>query len=103
MRCGPLLRSEPSAAGRFKLQGNAGALPRADALRLVVEFEGGRRRRLHALGFFFNDEATTELCTLSLHDALPISAGESSQGPPRAIAGGGRNPALGPVEPHFRR
>src|SRR3712207_9578658 len=24
--------------------------------------------------FFFNDTATTEICTLSLHDALPISA-----------------------------
>src|SRR3712207_6926253 len=27
--------------------------------------------------FFFNDTATTEIYTLSLHDALPISAGES--------------------------
>src|SRR5690242_21416350 len=26
--------------------------------------------------FFFNDPATTEIYTLSLHDALPISAGE---------------------------
>ena len=25
--------------------------------------------------FFFNDTATTEIYTLSLHDALPISAG----------------------------
>src|ERR1043166_10343574 len=25
--------------------------------------------------FFFNDTATTEICTLSLHDALPISNG----------------------------
>src|SRR5205807_8174870 len=29
--------------------------------------------------FFFNDTATTEIYTLSLHDALPISAG-----PPRS-------------------
>src|SRR2546430_3771805 len=29
--------------------------------------------------FFFNDTATTEIYTLSLHDALPISA----DGPPR--------------------
>ena len=29
---------------------------------------GGRRRG----GFFFNDTATTEIYTLSLHDALPI-------------------------------
>src|SRR3712207_8588737 len=28
--------------------------------------------------FFFNDTATTEIYTLSLHDALPISARESS-------------------------
>src|SRR5256885_13107384 len=27
--------------------------------------------------FFFNDTATTEIYTLSLHDALPISAGDS--------------------------
>src|SRR2546430_6176954 len=27
--------------------------------------------------FFFNDTATTEIYTLSLHDALPISCGES--------------------------
>src|SRR5215216_7315651 len=30
--------------------------------------------------FFFNDTATTEIYTLSLHDALPIDPGE----PPRA-------------------
>src|SRR2546425_12313933 len=29
--------------------------------------------------FFFNDTATTEIYTLSLHDALPISRGRSSQ------------------------
>src|SRR3712207_7014466 len=28
----------------------------------------------HAVFFFFNDTATTEIYTLSLHDALPISA-----------------------------
>src|SRR5258708_26160342 len=28
------------------------------------------------LFFFFNDTATTEIYTLSLHDALPISRGE---------------------------
>src|SRR5271163_5199485 len=28
-----------------------------------------------AIFFFFNDTATTEIYTLSLHDALPISAG----------------------------
>src|SRR5260221_11048407 len=29
--------------------------------------------------FFFNDTATTEIYTLSLHDALPISPGRSSK------------------------
>src|ERR1039458_8651969 len=35
-----------------------------------------RRRR-----FFFNDTATTEIYTLSLHDALPISNGHSNSVP----------------------
>src|SRR3712207_8808955 len=29
--------------------------------------------------FFFNDTATTEIYTLSLHDALPISASDASR------------------------
>src|SRR2546430_10785980 len=33
--------------------------------------------------FFFNDTATTEIYTLSLHDALPISGGPKSRGQPR--------------------
>src|SRR5438445_7733028 len=39
--------------------------------------------------FFFNDTATTEIYTLSLHDALPISVGESDRlrpaQPPRRL------------------
>src|SRR2546422_3100638 len=31
---------------------------------------------LHLIYFFFNDTATTEIYTLSLHDALPISDGD---------------------------
>src|SRR2546425_2571896 len=40
--------------------------------------------------FFFNDTATTEIYTLSLHDALPISpAGATSRsGPARGPRGG---------------
>src|SRR5712691_9690335 len=34
-----------------------------------------RRLRTLAFFFFFNDTATTEIYTLSLHDALPISPG----------------------------
>src|SRR3712207_8642134 len=38
--------------------------------------------------FFFNDTATTEIYTLSLHDALPISGGGVAMG------GDGRAPVL---------
>src|SRR5258707_10468878 len=37
--------------------------------------------------FFFNDTATTEIYTLSLHDALPISVGQAHSRL-RAAAGG---------------
>src|SRR6266511_6185708 len=33
--------------------------------------------------FFFNDTATTEIYTLSLHDALPISVRSASSSTPR--------------------
>src|SRR3712207_7767653 len=38
--------------------------------------------------FFFNDTATTEIYTLSLHDALPISQGGNATG---SAVGVGRN------------
>src|SRR5690349_22984783 len=41
--------------------------------------------------FFFNATATTEIYTLSLHDALPICAGDHPDGGP---AGGDRRRAL---------
>src|SRR2546430_4013214 len=37
--------------------------------------------------FFFNDTATTEIYTLSLHDALPICAGTAPRGERGAGAG----------------
>src|SRR2546422_4454232 len=37
--------------------------------------------------FFFNDTATTEIYTLSLHDALPISAARPGQSPAERAAG----------------
>src|SRR5438034_6385252 len=52
---------------------------------------------LHSLFFFFNDTATTEIYTLSLHDALPICAaggqpdkrqGRSARPPARAPSRG---------------
>src|SRR5256885_2836250 len=38
------------------------------------------RRRENRFFFFFNDTATTEIYTLSLHDALPISQSAQSHG-----------------------
>src|SRR5256885_7854207 len=48
--------------------------------------------------FFFNDTATTEIYTLSLHDALPIWAAGKHPGPARAPVperGRGRDRVLG--------
>src|SRR5438874_13563417 len=41
--------------------------------------------------FFFNDSATTEIYTLSLHDALPISVGGEGGGPGRGPCARGRD------------
>src|SRR6266536_6420086 len=46
-------------------------------------------RSTHFLFFFFNDTATTEIYTLSLHDALPISTPRS---PPNRRRPPGRRP-----------
>src|SRR2546429_1547840 len=39
----------------------------------------------HNFFFFFNDTATTEIYTLSLHDALPICQGRQFQAPLSSI------------------
>src|SRR2546425_6667546 len=39
-----------------------------------------RRTSCNVLFFFFNDTATTEIYTLSLHDALPISTSSGNLG-----------------------
>src|SRR3712207_8575490 len=50
--------------------------------------------------FFFNDTATTEIYTLSLHDALPIS----DHGEDQRVAGGGRQAVVpGDQVPDDRR
>src|SRR3712207_9318628 len=41
-----------------------------------------------SLFFFFNDTATTEIYTLSLHDALPISDVTAIQGTPTVLVNG---------------
>src|SRR5690348_18232349 len=70
-------------------------------------------RAHHSLFFFFNDTATTEIYTLSLHDALPISdpgrPSAAPQGRPRGsgqgrsrLAPAGVAPAM-PTGPPSRR
>src|SRR5260370_25555744 len=49
---------------------------------MAPRFCPSHRSRL-ALPFFFNDTATTEIYTLSLHDALPISSSSRRRTPPR--------------------
>src|SRR2546423_15530562 len=41
-------------------------------------YEYNNDHLLNHIFFFFNDTATTEIYTLSLHDALPISGSSSS-------------------------
>src|SRR3989441_392584 len=62
----------PVAGDRRAAGGGAvGAGPRVGGgVKGPVEREGDRTARI--LPFFFNDTATTEIYTLSLHDALPI-------------------------------
>src|SRR3712207_7930717 len=55
------------------------------------------------LFFFFNDTATTEIYTLSLHDALPISSGVQGSLPPRAVGGAAGVRALPGAVPQRRR
>src|ERR1022692_916247 len=51
--------------------------PTTSTKKKGIVFRKGRRSdrdcRLSLCNFFFNDTATTEIYTLSLHDALPIS------------------------------
>src|SRR5258706_6785805 len=51
--------------------------------------------------FFFNDTATTEIYTLSLHDALPIS-GRRAQRRRRARSGDPRSRNRGAARAHSR-
>src|SRR5476651_1375676 len=52
----------------------SGRTPRSRrvCVRLLILFLNRRLPRLLNFFFFFNDTATTEIYTLSLHDALPI-------------------------------
>src|SRR3712207_9154905 len=50
--------------------------------------------------FFFNDTATTEIYTLSLHDALPIS---STSGPPSGATRQSSSPRTSSCRPSTAR
>src|SRR3712207_9388984 len=47
--------------------------------------------------FFFNDTATTEIYTLSLHDALPICSPDPSRPPPEHAISTRRRPPARPT------
>src|SRR2546422_3249822 len=59
----------------------------------------GRRSRVGSLFFFFNDTATTEIYTLSLHDALPIYRPRRSR---RSLAGTAVEDDADPDAVHWR-
>src|ERR1043166_10215423 len=65
------------------------------AVVVSANHELGRIDVLCSSFFFFNDTATTEIYTLSLHDALPISSRDSTGSPYRSFRGfpvkGGRS------------
>src|SRR6266540_3100737 len=52
-----------------------------------------RRHRASLRSFFFNDTATTEIYTLSLHDALPIRTAAPRSPRGRRCRGGSHRPA----------
>src|SRR5258708_8844678 len=58
----------------------------------------GRAQYTH-LFFFFNDTATTEIYTLSLHDALPICGWHADYGVPEDVVRGAA-PLSGRSEEH---
>src|SRR2546429_7702947 len=48
-------------------------------MRSLFSYSSTVMTELITLFFFFNDTATTEIYTLSLHDALPICFGEQTE------------------------
>src|SRR5438874_5428863 len=58
---------------------------------------------LSSASFFFKDTATTEIYTLSLHDALPIWAGPRGYRPPPTRAAGDRGRNSAKPRPRARR
>src|SRR3712207_6831604 len=71
---------------RGEVERAAGALGRGRSDRKRTPLKS-RPPHIPYVGFFFNDTATTEIYTLSLHDALPICAQPADE---RGAAGGDR-------------
>src|SRR5215510_16284182 len=55
------------------------------------------RLSLSLFFFFFNDTATTEIYTLSLHDALPSCCASSTSGSSRSASSGCSRPSAAPA------
>src|SRR5258708_38345355 len=68
----------------------------------IQRFNVPKRAQSLPLFFFFNDTATTEIYTLSLHDALPISPPEG-WGERFMLAGLFREPLLSTHEGNWQR
>src|ERR1039457_897274 len=71
------LRSSPAPAGGARVAGacgaGAGAVSKVGESPMRLQVAVGAGCVGSSVLFFFNDTATTEIYTLSLHDALPIS------------------------------
>src|SRR5260370_4685103 len=63
--------------------------------RLRCSFSDLLRSRPLCFFFFFNDTATTEIYTLSLHDALPIWSTRSTRRAPTRGGSGPSSPSTG--------
>src|SRR6266404_8571162 len=74
------------------------ALAACTALAINAFAEGGRSRPKMMVFFFFNDTAPTEIYTLSLHDALPLSPFWLMPSQPKALPDMPPYPALQPVD-----
>src|SRR5450830_970741 len=70
--CRLLLEKKKLHAGERVHRIRAAADDRAATPHACRAFGAGRKLRRRYRVFFFNDTATTEIYTLSLHDALPI-------------------------------
>src|ERR1043165_7405013 len=74
---GPRVRSSPSSCLLSSCSRQRHALDRSEEHTSELQSRG----LISYAVFFFNDTATTEIYTLSLHDALPMSRPDWAAGP----------------------